>query len=137
MAADLDLAGIWLFSECSASQLRALRRAVDDVRVPQGQVLCAEGSPGTAFYCIVEGAAAVRRKGRLVTRLGPGQYFGELALLDHRPRSASVVATSPMRLLVMEQRRFEERLDAMPALAAKLMAALATRLRQADAKAFG
>lgn len=137
MAADFDLAGIWLFSECSGAQLRSVRRAVEDVTVPKDHILCAEGSPGLTFSTIVEGTAAVRRNGRVVARLGPGEYFGELSLLDHRPRSATVVSTSPMRLLVVDQARFEALVDSMPVLALKLMAALAARLRQADARAFG
>lgn len=136
-AAELDLGAIWLFSTCSATQLRAIRRAADLVDVPQDQTLCTEGTEGSEFSLIVEGTAAVRRRGRTVARLGPGQYFGELSLLDHRPRSASVVSTSPMRLLVLSQDRFEALLQRTPAMAIKLMAAMAARLRAADTKVFG
>jgi CRP/FNR family cyclic AMP-dependent transcriptional regulator len=131
-----DLGRIWLFSSCSASQLRTIRRAVDEVRVEEGRVLCSEGAPGREFFLILEGTASVRRSGRKVATLGPGDYFGELALLDRGPRSATVVADTPMRLLVLEQRRFHGLLDAMPALARKLLGATAARLREADAKAF-
>ena len=135
--AELDLGGIWLFSTCSATQLRAIRRAAKLVEVAKDQILCREGSEGSEFSLIVEGTAVVRRRGRTVARLGPGQYFGELSLLDHRPRSASVVSTSPMRLLVLSQDRFEDLLQRTPAMATKLMAAMAARLRAADTKAFG
>jgi len=71
-----------------------------------------------------------------VATLGPEQYFGELALLDRRPRSATVVSDTDMRLLVLEQRAFNGILEDVPALARKLLAAMATRLREADARAF-
>lgn len=135
-ARELDVGDIWLFSACSASQVRTIRRAVDEVEVPAGRVLCEEGSVGREFFFIVDGTAAVRRGNRKVATLGPGKYFGELSLLDRRPRSATVVSETPMKLLVLDQRRFNGLLDAMPALAHKLLVAMAGRLREADARAF-
>ncbi|SRR5579875_582024 len=132
---ELDLGSIWLFSACSASQLRTIRRAVEEVTVPAGRVLCEEGTVGREFFFIVEGKASVRRGNRKIATLGPGQYFGELSLLDRKPRSATVVSDTPMTLLVLEQRRFNGLLDAMPALSHKLLVAMAGRLRDADAKA--
>lgn len=134
---DAALGEIWLFSSLSASQLRTVRKAVEEVSVPPDTILVAEGAEGDEFSYIVEGTAAVRRNGRVVARLGPGQYFGELALLDDRPRSATVVSTGPMRLLVLDRRRFDALLDTMPALAGKLLQAMAQRLREADTRAFG
>jgi CRP/FNR family cyclic AMP-dependent transcriptional regulator len=133
---DIDLGSIWLFSALSASQLRTLRRTVDEITVPSGKVLCEEGSVGREFFFIVEGSASVRRNGRKAATLGPGGYFGELSLLDRRPRSATVISDTDMTLLVLEQRRFNGLLDAMPALAHKLLVAMSERLREADAKAF-
>jgi CRP/FNR family transcriptional regulator, cyclic AMP receptor protein len=133
---DIDLGSIWLFSALSASQLRTLRRTVDEVTVPAGRVLCEEGTVGREFFFIVDGTASVRRNGRKIATLGPGGYFGELSLLDRRPRSATVVSDTDMTLIVLEQRRFNGLLDAMPALAHKLLVAMSERLREADAKAF-
>ena len=133
---DIDLGDIWLFSALSASQLRTLRRTVDEVTVPAGRVLCEEGSVGREFFFIVDGTASVRRNGRKAATLGPGAYFGELSLLDRRPRSATVISDTDMTLLVLEQRRFNGLLEAMPALAHKLLVAMSERLREADAKAF-
>ncbi|MDA8355943.1 MAG: cyclic nucleotide-binding domain-containing protein [Actinomycetota bacterium] len=132
---DLDLSQIWLFSTCSARELRTIRRALEEVAVPPGRMLCEEGTIGREFFIIVEGQAAVRRRGRRIATLGPGQYFGELALLDRRPRSATVVSETEMLLLVLGQRQFNGVLDAVPQLARKLLAATATRLRESDAKA--
>jgi len=132
---ELDLSTIWLFSTCSSRDLRTIRRALEEVTVKTGRVLCEEGTIGREFFIIVEGQASVRRNGRKIASLGPGQYFGELALLDRRPRSATVVSDTDMVLLVLGQRQFHGVLDAVPALSHKLLAAMATRLRESDQKA--
>lgn len=132
---EIDLSTIWLFSTCSTRDLRTIRRALEEVAVPTGRVLCEEGTVGREFFLIVEGTASVKRNGRKIATLGPGQYFGELALLDRRPRSATVISDTEMRLLILGQRQFNGLLDAIPALGRKLLAATATRLRESDAKA--
>ncbi len=133
--ARFDVGDIWLFSACSGSQLRTVRRAIDEITVDGGKVLCDEGSVGREFFYIVEGSATVRRAGKKLATLGPGSYFGELSLLDRKPRSATVVSDTDMVLLVLDQRRFNGLLTDMPALAHKLLVAMAQRLRDADAKA--
>jgi CRP/FNR family transcriptional regulator, cyclic AMP receptor protein len=132
---ELDIGDIWLFSACSASQLRTIRRQIEEITVDAGTVLCEEGTIGKEFFFIIDGVASVRRNGRKVASLGRGQYFGELSLLDRRPRSATVVSESAMTLLVLDQRRFNGLLDAVPALSHKLLVAMAARIREADAKA--
>jgi CRP/FNR family transcriptional regulator, cyclic AMP receptor protein len=132
---ELDLSKIWLFSTSSNKDLRTIRRALEEVTVPAGRVLCEQGTIGREFFFIVSGEASVRRNKRKVASLGPGQYFGELALLDRRPRSATVVSDTEMNLLVLGQRQFNGVLDAVPALSRKMMAAMATRLRDADERA--
>jgi len=132
---EFDLGEIWMFSACSASQLRTIRKAIEEVAVPEGRVLCEEGSLGREFFFIVEGTASVRRAGRRVATLDAGKWFGELSLLDRKPRSATVVSETPMTLLVLEQRRFNGLLDDMPNLSHKLLVAMAQRLREADTKA--
>ena len=132
-----DLKSIWLFSGCSASELRKIRSSLDAVSVPAGKVLVEEGRIGQEFFIIVDGRASVTRNGRRVARLEAGSHFGELALLDRRPRSASVVSETDMDVLVMSQRQFNGLLESVPSIARKMLSALATRLREADAKAFG
>lgn len=134
-ARELDLSKIWLFSTCSARDLRTVRRALEEVTVPQGRTLIEEGTIGREFFFIVEGQASVRHGNRKIATLGAGDYFGELALLDRKPRSATVAADSDMRLLILGQRQFNGLLDAVPALGRKLLAAMAGRLRDADSKA--
>ncbi len=135
-ANDLDLSKIWLFSSCSTRELRTIRKALEEVTRPANTVLCEEGAIGHEFFLIVSGQASVRRNNRKVATLGAGQYFGELALLDRRPRSATVISDSEMLLLVLGQRQFNGVLDSIPTLARKLLTAMATRLREADSRAF-
>jgi CRP/FNR family transcriptional regulator, cyclic AMP receptor protein len=111
-------------------------RASDEVDVPAGKVLTEEGRQGHEFYLILDGQAAVRRNGKKVATLGPGQYFGELSLLDKGPRSATVVADTDMRLLVLGQREFNGTLDEVQGLAHKLLRTMASRLRESDSKAY-
>jgi len=133
---NLDLSQIWLFSTSSAKDLRVIRKALEEVTVPPGRVLTEQGTIGREFFLIVEGKATVTRNNRKTATLGPGQYFGELALLDRRPRSATVTSDTEMDLLILGQRQFNGVLDAVPALSRKLLAAMATRLREADEKAY-
>jgi CRP/FNR family transcriptional regulator, cyclic AMP receptor protein len=131
----LDLSKIWLFSTLSGKELRTVRRALEEVTVPAGRMLTEQGTIGREFFLIVGGQASVRRNGRKTATLGPGQYFGEMALLDRRPRSATVTSDTEMELLVLGQRQFNGLLDSVPALSRKMLAAMATRLRDADERA--
>jgi CRP/FNR family cyclic AMP-dependent transcriptional regulator len=133
---DLDLKSIWLFSSCTGSELRKIRGSLDEVEVPAGKVLVEQGRIGMEFFLIVDGSAAVTRSGKKVATLGPGAHFGELALLDRRPRSASVTSETDMDVLVLSQRQFNTLLEAVPTIARKMLAALADRLREADALAY-
>lgn len=133
-AAAIDLSKIWLFSTCTAKELRTVRRAIDEVSARPGAVLCEEGAIGREFFFIVDGRASVRRGGRKVALLGPGDYFGELSLLDRAPRSATIVAETDMTLLVLTQRAFSSLLEDVPPLGRRLLAAMAGRLRDADSK---
>lgn len=131
----LDLSDIWLFSECTAKERKAISRALDEVTVEPGRVIVEQGTLGTEFYVIVSGSAAVKRNGRKVATLSAGQHFGELALLDRRPRNASIVSETEVDLLVLGQREFNGLLETTPSLSRKLMSAMAARLREQDAKA--
>ena len=130
------LATVPLFSACSKKELQTIARASDDVEVPAGKVLVEEGKPGHEFFLILDGNASVKRGKREIAKLGTGQYFGELALLDRGPRSASVVAKGDMEVLVLGQREFAGVIDEVPTLAHKLLTSMAQRLREADAKAY-
>ncbi|MBV8950124.1 MAG: cyclic nucleotide-binding domain-containing protein [Actinobacteria bacterium] len=129
-----QLRNVPLFSALSRKELGLVARRSEDVTVAPGKVLVSEGAPGSEFFVIVDGTAKVTRQGRKVATLGPGAAFGELALLDRAPRNASVVAETPMELVVLGQREFAGILDEVPGFARKLLAGLAHRLREADAK---
>jgi CRP/FNR family transcriptional regulator, cyclic AMP receptor protein len=129
------LAQVRLFSTLNKRELTLVGKASDEVRVPAGKVLVSEGAAGREFYLILEGQAIVRRGGRRVAMLGPGQYFGELSLLDRGPRTATVVADTDMALLVLGQREFSSILEAVPVVSHKLLEAMALRLRECDSKA--
>ena len=131
---DQNIASIWLFSECSAKEIRSISSVADAVTVPAGRTLVKEGTIGRELYLIVSGTAAVLRNGKQVATLGPGQHFGELSLLDRRPRNATVESKTDMELLVIGQRQFNGLLDTIPTLARKLIAAMAARMREQDAK---
>ncbi len=133
----LDLKSIWLFTSCTTAELRKIRGLLDEVEVPAGKVLVEEGRIGLEFFLIVDGTASVLRKGKKVATLGPGSHFGELALLDRRPRSASVVSVTEMDVLVLSQRQFNGLLETVPTIARKMLSAMAGRLREADALAYG
>jgi len=134
-AKDQNIASIWLFSECSAKEIRSISSVADAVTVPAGRTLVKEGTIGRELYLIVSGTASVQRNGRQVATLGSGQHFGELSLLDRRPRNATVVSKTEMDLLVIGQRQFNGLLDTIPTLARKLISAMAARMRDQDAKA--
>ena len=127
------LASVPLFSACSKRDLQLVARRAEDVKVDAGRVLVSEGATGSEFFVILDGQAKVTRRGRKVATLGPGDFFGDLALLDRAPRNATVTAETPMELVVLGQREFAGIIDEVPGFAHKLLAGLARRLRQADA----
>jgi CRP/FNR family cyclic AMP-dependent transcriptional regulator len=123
-----------LFAACSRKDLQLVARRAEDVKVPAGKALVSEGETGQEFFVIIEGTARVTRQGRKIATIGPGQAFGELALLDRAPRNASVVADTDMELVVLGQREFAGIIDDVPGFARKLLAGMAHRLREADAR---
>jgi CRP/FNR family cyclic AMP-dependent transcriptional regulator len=126
------LAQVPLFSALSRRELALVARRAEDVTVPAGKVLVSEGETGQQFFVIMSGQAKLSRRGRKIATLGPGDSFGELALLDKHPRNATAVAETPMELVVLGQREFAGLIDDVPGFARKLLSAMAGRLRTAD-----
>src|SRR5574341_1352610 len=127
------LAQVPLFSACSKKDLHLVAKRAEDVKVDAGKQLVSEGETGNEFFVVIDGNAVVSRHGQKVAELGPGGFFGELALLDKAPRNATVTADTPMELVVLGQREFAGLIDDVPEFAHKLLAGLARRLRDADA----
>jgi CRP-like cAMP-binding protein len=126
------LRNVPLFSRCTGRELRIVARHAEAIHLPAGSVLFEEGDTGDAFYVVLEGTADVRRgSGRRLNSVGPGGWFGELALLDAAPRSASVVATSDLEVAVLGARIFRTLLRELPTISERLLAALAGELRDA------
>ena len=127
-----DLQRIWLFSGCTQHELRKIDKALTEVTVPAGTLLVEEGQAGLLFFIVVRGRASVRRGQRTVASLGPGDFFGELSLLDRRPRSASVVGDTEMTLLVLRQHQFQKLLRETPSISLRLLKSMTQRLRNSE-----
>ena len=130
------LATVPLFSACSRRELQTIAKCADRVDAPAGKTLVTQGATGDEFFVILDGTARVERNGRKVSSLGPGRFFGDLALLDRAPRNASVIAETPMELARLGQKSFNE-LIGMHGFSKKLLAGLARRLREQDSKSLG
>src|SRR4051812_12911981 len=91
------LAQVPLFSSCSNRDLQKIAKASDELSIDEERTLVEQGAIGHEFFVIVEGTAEVKRGSRRIATLGPGEHFGELALFDGGPRTATVVASSPMK----------------------------------------
>lgn len=124
-----------LFKGLSQRQLEQVARLVDEYEAPAGKRLATAGETGHELFIIVRGQARVSVPRGRTGRLGPGEFFGEMSLVDGGPRSASVEAETPMQLLVVGRREFWALLDEAPSLSAKIMCTLATRLRAVEGAA--
>jgi CRP-like cAMP-binding protein len=131
------LATVPLFAQCSKKDLAEIARFVDQIDVPDGRQLINEGEVGHEAFIVVEGSASVTRDGEEVATIGPGAVFGEMALIDRAPRNATVVATSPMQLIVIGKREFTGLLDESASFRTSVMSALADRVRQKDLELYG
>jgi CRP-like cAMP-binding protein len=121
-----------LFAGCNRAELGRIASLTTDHRAEAGEVLMKRGEPGLEFFVIVEGKARASRKELELATLGPGSFFGELALLDGGKRTATVVAETDMRLLVLSRQEFSSLYRMVPSVAAKIISELGVRLRKTD-----
>jgi CRP/FNR family transcriptional regulator len=124
------LRGVALFSGVADDGLAAIAAAATEIDVDAGRPIVRQGDVGTGFYLIVAGRARVVRDGRTLDVLGPGEFFGELAVLDGLPRIAMVVAEEPTRCLAVASWDFEAILAAQPGIALAVLREVAHRLRE-------
>ena len=121
-----------LFSQCTQKELAAVAFVADEIDLREGRELTRQGTPGREFFVLVEGEADVRRNGRKLRTLKSGDFFGEIALLTKRPRTATVVARTPVRVLVVTDRAFRRMLEEFPEMQTKVLRALVDRLSGDD-----
>ena len=129
------LAAVPLFEGLSEKELAAVRRCASEVAHAQDHVIVREGATGAGFHLLLEGEAVVTQRGRELRRLRPGDYFGEIALLDGGERSATVTAASPLRTLSITAWEFKPLLEEHPLLTHQLLLELCRRLRALEARA--
>ena len=117
-----------LFAGCSKKELEHVARIADEIDFQAGKTLIKEGAPGREFFVLAEGTVEITRKGKKIDTAGPGDFFGEMALLADQPRNATVTTTSPVDALVVHARSFRGLVEDNPLIALKVMRAVADRL---------
>jgi CRP/FNR family cyclic AMP-dependent transcriptional regulator len=131
------LADVPLFAGLSKKELRTIAHLATYLEEPAGTVLTAEGETGNEFIIVLEGQVDVLQGGEVIATRGAGDYFGEIALMDHRPRTATIVAKSPVEIEVIGRQEFTGMLAEVPELAGKIMATMAQRLADLEDHATG
>jgi CRP-like cAMP-binding protein len=117
-----------LFSHCSKKELGLVAQIADEIDLPEGKTLMREGDRGREFFVLVEGNADVRKGNRKVNTMGKGDFFGEIALVSQKPRTATVTTASPVRALVVTEQSFRSLIDRAPEVQRKVLQALADRV---------
>ena len=120
-----------MFSGCSKKELTAIAKTVREINHPAGTVIASEGDPGAGLFIIFRGNADVTIGGKRVNRLTDGDFFGEMALLDGGPRTATVTATTDIQLYALTEWVFRGLLVEHPTIALRTLEAMAARLRGA------
>jgi CRP/FNR family cyclic AMP-dependent transcriptional regulator len=131
------LGAVPLFVGLSRRHLERLAAETDELRFEPGQHIVQEGEPGETLYVVLSGEAKVVRRGRTVARMYPGDVFGELSALDGGPRTASVVAVTPVEALRLFRRTLLTMLEREPGLSLRLLEVIVRRLRQLRHPVFG
>ena len=132
MALVEQLAEIELFSELSKRELKKVASFMTPIKVKAGRDLTVQGQPGREFMIITEGHATVRRNGRVIARFGPGDFFGELAVIAGVPRTATVTADTDMVVEALNRREFTSMLDESPRIAKKVLVGAVMRLYELE-----
>jgi CRP-like cAMP-binding protein len=131
------LKNVALFSACSMKDLEKIAKAGDEVVMSAGTTIVDQGQTGREAFVVLDGTVTVKRNNKKVASLGPGTVVGELSLLDHGPRTATVICETDCKLLLIDQRHFMAVVDDVPALSHKLLASLAGRIRDLDRQYYG
>ena len=129
------LSGVDLFKGLARKELGVIAGLAKELSFPEGAVVAEEGRQGGRFFLILDGEAKVTIRSRTRRRLRAGDYFGEISLIDGEPRSATIVAATPLRTLALAEWNFRSVLLAHPSIARKLLVELCRRLRSAESSA--
>ncbi|HKD34610.1 MAG TPA: cyclic nucleotide-binding domain-containing protein [Gaiellaceae bacterium] len=117
-----------LFAHVSKRQLEQIAQIADEIDLREGKEMTTQGARGREFFVLLDGNADVKKNGRRINTLGPGDFFGEIALVSDTPRTATVIATSPVRALVITDRSFRRLMADTPEIQERVLSALAARL---------
>jgi CRP-like cAMP-binding protein len=123
-----EISRVPLFGRCSKRELGLIAGIADEIDLRAGKVLTKEGEPGREFFVLLGGKVEVRQGGRKRDVLEAGDFLGEIALVSRSPRTATVTAETPVRVLVIRDVEFRALLDRVPSIQAKVLEALADRL---------
>jgi CRP-like cAMP-binding protein len=123
-----------LFAGVAREELEAIGRIADEIEVPAGMALTHEGRHEGYFFVIVSGTVRIDRGGRSINTIGPGDFLGEIALLDGGPRTASATTESACHLLSLTHERFHDLLDTSPSVRTAVLEAVGQRMRAIDAE---
>lgn len=121
-----------LFQGLGRKELEQIAQLVDDVDIPAGKVLMRQGESGAEMFIIAAGSVRIERNGEFIRDAGPGTSIGEMALLSEGPRTATVTATVPTRILLAAHREFHQLMEEHPAIRMKILEGLATKIRFLD-----
>jgi CRP-like cAMP-binding protein len=122
------LAGVPLLAGLGRRDLEEVGRLADEVDLPEGRVVARQGATSDEFFVIIDGSVRCQRDGKPLCDLGPGEFFGELAVLGEMPRTATVTTTSPSRLLVVGHREFHALLSKYPTVQGAVLKSVAQRI---------
>lgn len=132
MAHEEFLSRVPIFANCTPEEVAAVSSVAQESGFQTGQIIVTQGTPGQAFYLILTGRVEIVRDGQSLGAFGPGDFFGEMSLLDHAPRSATIKALEPTTCLMLSSWDFKALLEKHPSIAIKLLEVLSRRLRVAD-----
>ncbi len=132
MAHEEFLARVPIFAHCTAEEIKAISGVAQEGYFQPGQIIVTQGTPGQAFYLILSGRVEILRDGVSLGAFGPGDFFGEMSLLDQAPRSATIRALDHTSCLMLSSWDFKTLLENHPSIAIKLLEVLSRRLRVAD-----
>ena len=121
-----------IFANCTAEEIAAIAGVAQEGFFQPGQIIVTQGTPGQAFYMITSGKVEILRDGNSLGAFGPGDFFGEMALLDSAPRSATIRAIDDVAFLMLSSWDFKALLERHPSIAIKLLEVLSRRLRVTD-----